>query len=179
MGDELRWDGEHAPPRPPKPNMSVSAQHSVVDEIVFGRDYDYSKLVRARARTHAQEIEMYMHHAHALHHAHAVHAHVHARYAWIAYARTPCPDRATAERIRESLSGQRWPCPAALPCSGAAVQPCSRAYPRPPQLRPSPRVRAHAADLSARSPPPPHLTAALTSHLGARAAGCAAAALAR
>ena len=46
MGDELRWDGEHAPPRPPKANMSASAQHSVVDEVVFGRDYDYSKLVR-------------------------------------------------------------------------------------------------------------------------------------
>ena len=54
MGDELRWDGEHAPARPPKANMSASAQHSVVDEVVFGRDYDYSKLVRARAhaRTH-------------------------------------------------------------------------------------------------------------------------------
>merc|ERR1719460_2554900 len=51
VGDELRWDGEHAPARPPKANMSASAQHSVVDEVVFGRDYDYSKLdARQRQR---------------------------------------------------------------------------------------------------------------------------------
>ena len=52
VGAELRWDGKHAAPKQPKANITSSAQHSVVDEIIFGRDYDFSSQARAHMHTH-------------------------------------------------------------------------------------------------------------------------------
>ena len=126
VGNELRWDGKHAAPKAIKANITSSAQHSVVDEIIFGRDYDYS----SQARTHT-------------------HIHV------CVYTRTPCPDRPTAERIRSGCRADARPgpalrpCPAALPCGPAlqpcpgpacspALRPCPAALPCGPALRPCP-----------------------------------------
>ena len=112
VGNELRWDGKHAAPKAIKANITSSAQHSVVDEIIFGRDYDYS----SQAHTHTHTYTCVCKHTHAL---------------------PRPPNRLSAS---EAAVGPRLalaPCPASLPCV-PALRPCPASLPCGPALRPCP-----------------------------------------